>query len=172
MLSRLTVTFPSLRRCLAFFMLFYSSTSSGFDCTVCVAHCCSPGIVYVVNANLTIWLRANERLPNTKSLAFENQATLRRVQAINDLLITPLRPYKTQDRLCILNNTGANSTLLSTLHGIVTNSPHGCNSLTTRSSLTWSRDEERNNLGRYWWFGVTGILKRCVDIRVPEVPLG
>jgi len=56
-------------------------------------------------------------------------------------------------------NTGANPTSLSTLRGIVTNSSHGHNSLTTWPSLTWSRDEDRNNLGRYWWFGVAGILK-------------
>ena len=56
-------------------------------------------------------------------------------------------------------DTGANSTSLSTLRGIVTNALHGHNPLTMRSSLTWSWDEDGNNLGRYWWFGVTGILK-------------
>jgi len=55
-------------------------------------------------------------------------------------------------------DTGANLTSLSTLHGIIINSLHGCNPLTTWSSLTWSWDKDRNNLGRYWWFGVTGIL--------------
>ena len=69
-------------------------------------------------------------------------------------------------------NTGANSASLSTLRGIVTNSLHGRNPLTTRSSLTWVLGRGREQLGKILVVWGDRNSKRCVDIRVPEVPLG